>query len=70
MTPTYHYNTVIEALKELNNKGYKAKRIRVNNHGLFPVIYGSYTSYAEAQKAMATIQESENPDAWLLIEEL
>ena len=22
MTPTYHYNTVIEALKELNNKGY------------------------------------------------
>jgi hypothetical protein len=54
----------------LTSKGYKAKRIRTNNHGLFPVIYGSYPTYTEAQKAMSTIKESENPDAWLLIEEL
>ncbi len=56
--------------QELNSKGFKAKKIRVNNHGLFPVVYGSYPSYAEAQKAMSEIQESENPEAWLLIEDL
>lgn len=56
--------------QELNAKGFKAKKIRPNNHGLFPVVYGSYSSYAEAQKAMSEIQESENPEAWLLIEDL
>ncbi|MES2544465.1 MAG: SPOR domain-containing protein [Bacteroidota bacterium] len=55
---------------DLKSKGFNAKKIRTNNHGLFPVIYGSYASYSEAQKAMSTIKESENPEAWLLIEEL
>lgn len=56
--------------KELNEKGFKAKRIAPNKNGLFPVIYGSYPTYMEAQKAMSEIQKSHNPDAWLLIEEL
>lgn len=56
--------------KELNKKGFKAKRIAPNKNGLFPVLYGSYPTYTEAQKAMTEIQKSHNPDAWLLIEEL
>ena len=50
--------------------GYKAQRIAPNKHGLFPVLYGSYSSYSEAHKAMETIQKTHNPEAWLLIQEL
>ncbi len=56
--------------ESLLNLGFKAKRITPNKHGLFPVLYGSYPSYSEAQKAMSTIQKTHNPDAWLLIEQL
>ncbi|PWA05233.1 HU domain-containing protein [Flavobacterium psychrotolerans] len=50
--------------------GYKARRIAPNKHGLFPVLYGSYATYAEAQQAKSDIQKSSNPDAWLLVKEL
>jgi hypothetical protein len=46
----------------------KAKRLAQNKHGLFPVLYASYTSYSEAHKAMKEIQKLDNKDAWLLIE--
>ena len=58
---------IFESLSKL---GYKARRIAPNKNGLFPVLYGSYATYAEAQKAMDTIQKVHNPEAWLLIEEL
>jgi hypothetical protein len=47
----------------------KAKRLAPNGHGLFPVLYGSYSSYSEAHQAMKDIQKLDNKDAWLLIEE-
>lgn len=47
----------------------KAKRLAPNKHGLFPVLYGSYSSYAEAHQTMKEIQKLDNKDAWLLIEE-
>ena len=56
--------------ESLNKLGYKARRVAPNRHGLFPVLYGSYGTLAEAQKAMDTIQKVHNPEAWLLIEEL
>lgn len=55
---------------ELIHLGYPAKKIGKNQHGLYPVIYKSFSSYAEAQTEMQKIKESHNPDAWLLIEEL
>jgi hypothetical protein len=55
---------------ELIKLGYNAQKIRRNKHGLYPVIYGSYTSYLEAQTEMERIKKSHNPEAWLLIEEL
>jgi len=55
---------------ELIKLGYNAQKIRRNRHGLYPVIYGSYTSYLEAQTEMERIKKSHNPEAWLLIEEL
>lgn len=55
---------------QLTAQGYKARRIPQNKHGLFPVLYGSYATFAEAEKAKQEIQKSENPDAWVLIESL
>ncbi|MEO5775640.1 MAG: SPOR domain-containing protein [Flavobacterium sp.] len=48
----------------------KAKRLEPNKHGLFPVLYGSYSTYSEAHQAMKDIQKLDNKDAWLLIESL
>lgn len=60
-------NKELRALKKL---GYEAKRIPENKSGLFPVVYGSYATFAEAQKAQKEIIEHENPDAWILIQTL
>jgi cell division protein FtsN len=59
-----------KTFEKLTNQGYKARRIPQNKHGLFPVLYGSYTTFAEAEKAKQKIQKTENPDAWVLIESL
>jgi len=56
--------------KELSSQGYKARRIPQNKHGLFPVLYGSYATFAEAEKASQEIQKTVNPDAWVLVESL
>jgi hypothetical protein len=56
--------------KQLSNQGYKAKRIPQNKYGLFPVLYGSYATFAEAEKAKQEIQKTVNPDAWILVESL
>lgn len=60
-------NKELRALKKL---GYEAKRIPENKNGLYPVVYGSYATFAEAQKAQKEIIEYENPDAWILIQTL
>jgi CCDC81-like prokaryotic HU domain 2/CCDC81-like prokaryotic HU domain 1/SPOR domain len=59
-----------KAFEKLSNQGYKARRIPQNKYGLFPVLYGSYTSFAEAEKAKQEIRKTVNPDAWVLVESL
>lgn len=59
-----------KTLRILTRLGYDAKRIAPNKNGLFPVLYGSYTTFAEAEKAKKEIQEKHNPEAWILIESL
>ena len=56
--------------KKLSNEGFKARLLTVNKHGLYPVVYGSYATLAEAEKAKREIHESKNPEAWVLIEAL
>jgi len=56
--------------ENLSEKGYKAKRIERNKYGLYPVLYGSFTTYAEAEKLKNEIRAKENPEAWILIESL
>lgn len=76
----YPYHIVAGVFKQKQNAsrnyndllhlGYKARRIAPNKNGYFPVLYGSYSSYMEAQNALKKIQNTHNKEAWLLIEEL
>ncbi len=55
---------------ELQQLGYKPRRLAPNKFGLFPVLYGSYSSYIEAQNALTKIQAEHNPEAWIMIKEI
>lgn len=60
------------AARELENliaKGFNARILERNANGLIPVVYGSFPTYTEAQYNMTQIQESENKEAWLLIQD-
>jgi len=59
-----------KTFEKLSNQGYKARRIPQNKYGLYPVLYGSYTTFAEAEKAKQEIRKTVNPDAWILVESL
>ncbi|MEO6175992.1 MAG: SPOR domain-containing protein [Flavobacterium circumlabens] len=59
-----------KAYNQLIKDGYNARMLGENKHGLFPVLYGSYPTMAEAEKAQKEIQKGENPDAWILVEAL
>ena len=59
-----------KAYDQLIKDGYNARMLGENKHGLFPVLYGSYATMAEAEKAQKEIQKGENPQAWILVESL
>jgi hypothetical protein len=59
-----------KAYNQLIKDGYSARMLGENKHGLFPVLYGSYATMSEAEKAQKEIQKGENPDAWILVENL
>ncbi|SFE52216.1 HU domain-containing protein [Flavobacterium xueshanense] len=59
-----------KTLRILSRLGYDAKRIAPNKNGFFPVLYGSYATFAEAEKAKKEIHEKHNPEAWILIQSL
>ena len=59
-----------KTLRILTRLGYDAKRIAPNRNGYFPVLYGSYATFAEAEKAKQEIRNTINPDAWVLVESL
>ncbi|MGX7667804.1 HU domain-containing protein [Flavobacterium pedocola] len=55
---------------ELKGLGYEPIRLEKNKFGMYPVLYGSYSSYTEAQQQMKEIQKTHNKEAWVLIKEL
>ncbi|SCY18002.1 HU domain-containing protein [Flavobacterium caeni] len=59
-----------KAYEELVAAGFKARRVKPNRHGNFPVVYGSYATNAEAQQALKQIHQTTNKDAWLMIKTL
>ena len=59
-----------KALSDLIKDGFDARIIEKNDQGLYPVIYGSFTSYPEAQEKLKEIHTKGNVEAWILIKEL
>lgn len=57
----------IEQLKEL---GYPARLLGVNRYGLHQVVYYSFENKEEALSELRKVQRAENPDAWLLVQEI
>jgi hypothetical protein len=55
---------------QLVAKGYTARRLGVTKNGLYPVLYGSFSTFAEAEKVKTKIIETDNPEAWILIQSL
>jgi len=58
-----------KAYQELIQQGYKSRKLDKNKYGLYPVLFGSYTTYEEARQKLNEIR-SFNPEAWLLVQEL
>jgi hypothetical protein len=56
--------------RQLIKKGFDARVLGINKNGLYPVLYGSYSSFAEAEKERNTITQTDNPEAWILIQSL
>jgi CCDC81-like HU domain protein/sporulation related protein len=57
-------------LKQLQNIGFNARKIGKNKYGLHQVVYASYETRAEAQRALYNIRKTNNPEAWLLAQKL
>ena len=57
-------------LKQLKNKGYKARKIGQNKFGLFQVAYSSFHNRSDADMALEKIRISDNEAAWILNKEL
>ena len=50
--------------------GYKARVLAINKSGLYPVLYGSYATFAEAEKEKNKIIQTDSTEAWILIQSL
>ncbi len=57
-------------LKQLQDKGFSARKIGKNKYGLHQVVYSSYETRAEAHRALYRIRKTHNRDAWLLAQKL
>ena len=57
-------------LKQLQEKGFNARKIGANKYGLHQVVYASYETRAEAQRALYRIRKTHNREAWLLAQKL
>jgi len=57
-------------VKQLRDKGYKARKIGANRYGLHEVVYASFENRFEAQRSLRKIRREHNRDAWLLIKKL
>ncbi len=56
--------------ERLSQEGFKSRRLEKNKYGLYPVLYGSYTTYEESRSVLKDIKKTQNPEAWILIQDL
>jgi len=58
-----------KVLKKLLEKGYNSRKLPKNKYGLYPVVFQSYQTRKQAIENLSKFQK-ENPQAWVLVEEL
>jgi hypothetical protein len=59
-----------KAMNSLKAKGFKARRLKANKFGLYPVLYGSFARYNEAKQTMREIHITGDKEAWILVQDL
>lgn len=74
------YHVVASAFRDLENAnaelailqmaGFNSKILPANEHGLYTVIYASFSNADEARDFLARVKKSYNKNAWLLTKEL
>jgi hypothetical protein len=57
-------------VKQLQDLGFKARKIGMNKYGLHEVVYASYSNRIEALQALRQIKRDNNSEAWLLVKDL
>jgi nucleoid DNA-binding protein len=57
-------------VNQLQDLGFKARKIGMNKYGLHEVVYASYTYRIEALQALRKIKRDNNSQAWLLVKDL
>ena len=57
-------------LQQLKALGYGARLIGVNRYGLHQVVYESFETRKDAERALFKIRKAENRAAWLLIKDI
>lgn len=57
-------------VEELRALGFSARKIGTNPYGLHQVVYASFETRTAARKALKTIKEKHNKNAWLLAKKL
>lgn len=57
-------------LDQLREKGYSPMNIGTTRFGLHQVVYASFKDRTEALNKLREIKRAENPDAWLLVQEM
>ncbi|RZV60798.1 MAG: SPOR domain-containing protein [Flavobacteriaceae bacterium] len=57
-------------VRQLQRKGYKARKIGKNKYGLHQVVYSSFDDRREALRELRKVRYNHNRDAWLLVKQL
>ena len=57
-------------VSQLIEKGFDAKMIGINKYGLHQVAYVSFDDRIEATNSLRLIRRTDNPDAWLLVQQI
>jgi nucleoid DNA-binding protein len=60
----------VKKLQQLKGLGYNARRIGVNKYGLHQIVYDSFETRKEAEKALFKIKKTHNRSAWMLIKNM
>lgn len=62
-------SNAVKMMEELRDKGYSPREV-TSRYGLHQILYQSFENRKEALEVLREIQFSENPNAWLLVQDL